>query len=80
MLTTFINDAGLQGNGSNLFVATPASGNPQNGTPGLNDAPSFRTSSTSTWQRIGAQASDNGNILPVGIEIGSGVKPSARRG
>ena len=25
-------------------------------------------------QRIGAQASDNGNILPVGIEIGSGVK------
>jgi flagellar basal-body rod protein FlgG len=37
-LTTFINDAGLQGNGSNLFVATPASGNPQNGTPGLNGA------------------------------------------
>ena len=25
-------------------------------------------------QRIGAQASENGNILPVGIEIGSGVK------
>ena len=25
-------------------------------------------------QRIGAQASDNGNILPVGIELGSGVK------
>jgi flagellar basal-body rod protein FlgG len=25
-------------------------------------------------QRIGAQASDQGNILPVGIEIGSGVK------
>ena len=37
-LTTFINDAGLQGNGSNLFVATPASGNPQDGTPGLNGA------------------------------------------
>ena len=32
-LTTFINDAGLQGNGSNLFVATPASGSPQEGTP-----------------------------------------------
>ena len=26
-LTTFINDAGLQANGDNLFVATPASGN-----------------------------------------------------
>ena len=25
-------------------------------------------------QRIGAQASENGNILPVGIELGSGVK------
>ena len=25
-------------------------------------------------QRIGAQASDQGNILPVGIELGSGVK------
>src|SRR5580700_2484694 len=25
-------------------------------------------------ERIGAQASDQGNILPVGIEIGSGVK------
>src|ERR1700758_2762095 len=25
-------------------------------------------------QRIGAQASQNGNILPVGIELGSGVK------
>src|SRR6185437_11665505 len=37
-ITTFINDAGLQGNGSNLFVATPASGNPQNGTPGINGA------------------------------------------
>jgi flagellar basal-body rod protein FlgG len=37
-LTTFINDAGLQGNGSNLFVATPASGSPQNGTAGLNGA------------------------------------------
>ncbi|HUZ33822.1 MAG TPA: flagellar basal-body rod protein FlgG [Xanthobacteraceae bacterium] len=37
-LTTFINDAGLQANGSNLFVATPASGTPQNGLPGLNNA------------------------------------------
>ena len=35
-LTTFINDAGLQANGSNLFVATPASGAPQSNTPGLN--------------------------------------------
>ena len=33
-LTTFINDAGLQANGDNLFVATPASGSPQDGTPG----------------------------------------------
>ena len=37
-LTTFINDAGLQANGDNLFVATPASGTPQDGTPGLNGA------------------------------------------
>jgi flagellar basal-body rod protein FlgG len=37
-LTTFINDAGLQGTGNNLFVATPASGTPQDGTPGLNNA------------------------------------------
>ncbi len=37
-LTTFINDAGLQANGDNLFVATPASGTPQDGTPGLTGA------------------------------------------
>jgi flagellar basal-body rod protein FlgG len=37
-LTTFINDAGLQANGNNLFVATPASGQPQNGLPGINGA------------------------------------------
>ncbi len=37
-LTSFINDAGLQANGSNLFVATPASGTPQNGVPGLNNS------------------------------------------
>jgi flagellar basal-body rod protein FlgG len=37
-LTTFINDAGLQATGNNLFVATPASGQPQNGTPGINGA------------------------------------------
>jgi flagellar basal-body rod protein FlgG len=37
-LTTFINDAGLQANGDNLFVATPASGQPQDNTPGLNNA------------------------------------------
>src|SRR6202050_1167797 len=32
-LTTFINDAGLQANGRNLFTATPASGTPQDGLP-----------------------------------------------
>jgi flagellar basal-body rod protein FlgG len=37
-LTTFINDAGLQANGDNLFVSTPASGTPQDGTPGINGA------------------------------------------
>ena len=35
-LTTFINSAGLQAQGSNLFTATPASGQPQNGVPGVN--------------------------------------------
>ena len=35
-LTTFMNDAGLQANGNNLFSATPASGTPQDGTPGTN--------------------------------------------
>jgi len=38
MLTTFINDAGLQAQGSNLFVATPASGQPQTNVPGLNNS------------------------------------------
>jgi flagellar basal-body rod protein FlgG len=37
-LTTFINDAGLQANGDNLFSATPASGTPQDGVPGTNGA------------------------------------------
>ncbi len=37
-LTTFINDPGLQPIGSNLFVATPASGQPQTGVPGINGA------------------------------------------
>ena len=37
-LTTFINDAGLQAIGNNLFVATPASGQPQVGVPGINGA------------------------------------------
>ena len=37
-LTTFINDAGLQATGSNLFVSTPASGQPQVGLPGINNA------------------------------------------
>jgi len=32
----FINPAGLQAMGSNLFVETAASGNPQQGTPGSN--------------------------------------------
>jgi flagellar basal-body rod protein FlgG len=35
-LATFINDAGLQGIGSNLMVATPASGAAQLQVPGLN--------------------------------------------
>ena len=37
-LATFINDPGLQAIGSNLFVTTPASGNPQVGVPGINGA------------------------------------------
>ena len=37
-VTTFINDAGLQANGDNLFTATPASGNPQDGIAGTNSA------------------------------------------
>ena len=37
-LTTFINDAGLQAQGSNLFTSTPASGSPQDGVPGTNNA------------------------------------------
>jgi flagellar basal-body rod protein FlgG len=37
-ITTFINDAGLQAQGSNLFTATPASGQPQDGVPGTNNA------------------------------------------
>jgi flagellar basal-body rod protein FlgG len=32
-LTRFINNAGLQGNGDNLYTATPASGTPQDGLP-----------------------------------------------
>ena len=32
-LTRFVNKAGLQANGDNLFVETPASGPPQDGTP-----------------------------------------------
>jgi flagellar basal-body rod protein FlgG len=35
-LTDFINPAGLQAKGENLFVETTASGPAQNGTPGLN--------------------------------------------
>jgi flagellar basal-body rod protein FlgG len=37
-ITTFINDAGLQPQGSNLFTATPASGQPQDGIAGTNNA------------------------------------------
>jgi flagellar basal-body rod protein FlgG len=40
-LTTFINDAGLQANGDNLFTATPASGTPQDGLPATNGAGSL---------------------------------------
>ncbi len=35
-LTDFINPAGLQAIGKNLYTETAASGNPQNGTPGQN--------------------------------------------
>jgi len=35
-LTDFINPAGLQSQGENLYVETAASGAPQTGTPGLN--------------------------------------------
>ncbi len=37
-LTRFINNAGLQANGDNLFLATPASGTPQDGLPGVDGA------------------------------------------
>ena len=37
-LTTFLNDAGLQANGSNLFTSTPASGTPQDVAPGTTGA------------------------------------------
>jgi flagellar basal-body rod protein FlgG len=37
-ITTFINDAGLQANGDNLFSATPASGTPQDTLAGTNGA------------------------------------------
>ncbi|MCX7064902.1 MAG: flagellar basal-body rod protein FlgG [Proteobacteria bacterium] len=35
-LVNFVNPAGLQANGSNLFSETPASGSPQSGTAGTN--------------------------------------------
>jgi flagellar basal-body rod protein FlgG len=37
-LTRFINNAGLQANGDNLFTATPASGTPQDTVPAANGA------------------------------------------
>jgi flagellar basal-body rod protein FlgG len=37
-LTRFINNAGLQGNGDNLYTATPASGTPQDGLSGIDGA------------------------------------------
>ncbi len=37
-LTRFINNAGLQAQGNNLFTATPASGTPQDGLPGTDGA------------------------------------------
>lgn len=50
----FINPAGLQAIGNNLFLETGSSGAPQVGTPGLNGLgvafdPTSRKSSTSTW-------------------------------
>jgi flagellar basal-body rod protein FlgG len=38
VITTFINDAGLQAQGDNLFTATPASGTPQDTVAGTNSA------------------------------------------
>jgi flagellar basal-body rod protein FlgG len=40
-ITTFVNDAGLQANGDNLFGATPASGTPQDGLAATNGAGSL---------------------------------------
>jgi flagellar basal-body rod protein FlgG len=37
-ITRFINNAGLQANGDNLYIATPASGTPQDTTPGTEGA------------------------------------------
>jgi flagellar basal-body rod protein FlgG len=37
-ITRFINNAGLQANGDNLYTATPASGTPQDTTPGTEGA------------------------------------------
>src|ERR1700689_2019784 len=37
-ITRFINNAALQGNGDNLYTATPASGTPQDTTPGTEGA------------------------------------------
>jgi flagellar basal-body rod protein FlgG len=37
-LATFINPAGLQGKGENLYVETTASGSPSTNTPGANGA------------------------------------------
>ena len=38
LLTTFLNSAGLQSNGENLYVETEASGTPNQSAPGLNGA------------------------------------------
>jgi flagellar basal-body rod protein FlgG len=37
-LTTFVNPAGLEAKGENMYVETSASGNPNNNTPGTNGA------------------------------------------
>ena len=54
-LTDFINPAGLQAKGENLFLETTASGPAQNGTPGLNGLGSVvqgaLEAATSTWSK-----------------------------
>ena len=47
-ITDFVNPAGLQPVGENLFLETGASGSPQTGTPGLNGLGSIAQGSLET--------------------------------